>query len=276
MEDADLSYYAKLLDEVIDVFSVLVDPAAVPEVGSLATDELRAAREQQGHGAVWGDEPILLAYETAMICYRSALESGKAMVALMNGRFSAVPVSSLARSLAEVSGQAWWLLEPDIGCVRRVRRLQALRYRSASEGERAAKADGAASDEYHRYTETTTEVEQYSRTLGLDVPRRDRFVYICGEERLATASHRVVSMFADVDVPSVYRLYSGFPHGELFALRQAFSSSSHGDGLRHFQPIITNEAFKGAVAVASYALYPPAARLSCLFGFDKPHAPALD
>jgi hypothetical protein len=181
------------------------------------------------------------------------------MVALMSGRFWAVSVSILARSLAEAASQAWWLQEPDIGCVRRVRRLQASRYRSASEGERAATADGASNEEYRRYTETTAEVEQYSRTLGLDIPRRDRLVYACGDERLATASRRVASMFVDVDVPTVYSLDSGFPHGELLALRQGFESSGHRAGFRHIRPIITDEAFKGAVAVASYALYPPGA-----------------
>jgi hypothetical protein len=195
------------------------------------------------------------------------------MVALMTGQFSPIPVAVLARSLAEMASQAWWLLEPEIGCAQRVRRLQALRYRSASQGEQAARADGAERHEYHYYTETTDEVEQYSRALGLEVPSRDKFVYVCGEERLETASRRVVAMFADVDVPSVYNLYSGFPHGELFALQQGFEVSGESDGLRYFRPVLTNDAFKGAVAIASYALYPPGARLAQLFGLDIPETP---
>jgi len=276
VDEAELSIHAKLLADVIDVFSVLVDPAVVPNVGSPAAGELQAAREQQGQSGVWGDEPFHRAYASAMMCYGAALESAKATVTLMNGQFSAIPMSVLARSMVEVASQAWWLLEPDIGCVRRVRRLQALRYRSGSEGERAARADGAANDDYHRYTETTAEVEQYSRKLDLEVPRRDGRVYVCGGERLETATRRVVAMFADVDVPSVYNLYSGFPHGELFALRQGFESSSDRDGLSHFRPVITDDALKGVVAVASYSLYPPGARLSCLFGLDMPEVPTSE
>jgi hypothetical protein len=41
VDKAELSIHAKLLADVIDVFSVLVDPAVVPNIGSPAAGELR-------------------------------------------------------------------------------------------------------------------------------------------------------------------------------------------------------------------------------------------
>jgi hypothetical protein len=64
--------------------------------------------------------------------YHAALDHGKAMVALMTGAFTAVPVVTLARALVEVAGQAWWLLEPGIGHVGRLERPQILRYRMST------------------------------------------------------------------------------------------------------------------------------------------------
>jgi hypothetical protein len=124
--------------------------------------------------------------------YHVALDHARTMVALTSGEYSAGSASVLARALVEVASQTWWLLEPDIGHVRRVRRLQTFRYRSALEGEKAAKADGATADEYWTYTETTAQVEQCSRDLALETPYVDRSkrwpVYVCCTERLPTAS----------------------------------------------------------------------------------------
>jgi hypothetical protein len=69
--------------------------------------------------------------------YKVALDHASAMVVLTNAEHSAVSVSVLARALVEVASQAWWLLEPGIGHANRVRRLLALRCRSAREGEKA-------------------------------------------------------------------------------------------------------------------------------------------
>jgi hypothetical protein len=273
VDEVQLKAHAELLDEVVEILSVLVDPRVAPEPGCAAIEELRAARELPAGGGRWGEEPVRLAYGWAMVCYRAALEQAKATAALMSGAYSAVPAAILARSVAETASQAWWLLEPGIGCRRRVCRLQALRYRSACEGERAAKADGASNDQYHRYTETTEAVNRYSLALGLEEPRREGYVCICEGERLESASRRVVAMFADVDVPSVYNLHSGYSHGELFALREGFEVSYNDRGLPHARPLLSGEAFKQAVAVASYALYPPGHRLSALLGIDPPPQP---
>jgi hypothetical protein len=66
-------------------------------------------------------------------------------------------------------------------------------------------------------------------------------------------------------VPSVYNLYSGYAHGYPFALGR-----EHVQDAMRYQPLVNEDSFKGAVAVASYALYPPGARLSELFGLDSP------
>lgn len=273
MNEAELESHAALLGEVVEIFSVLVDPRVEPAPGCTAERELQVTKELPAKDGVWGNGPLHLAYGTALICYRAALEQAGAVAQLMGGARSAVPAGVLARSVAETASQAWWLLESGIGGKRRVQRLQALRFRSACEGEKAAKVDGAIADQYGRYTETTQVVESYSQTLGLDVPRRDGRVYVCGEERLGTPSHRVPAMFADVDVPSVYNLQSGYPHGELFALRQGFELTDEGARFPHARPLQSAEAFTAAVAVASYSLYPPGYRLSTLYGLDRPAAP---
>jgi hypothetical protein len=268
MDDTTLDAQAKLLADVIDIYSVLVDPRVVPGSGSLAGPELRAVREEPGQTAFWGDEPIRAAYAQAVMNYSVALEHGKAMVMLMTGAFTAIPVIVLARALVEVAGQAWWLLEPEIGHVKRVSRLLILRYRSAVEGQRAAEADGLAEADYHIYTETTAQVEAVSRELQLAAPcwsKKDR-TYVCGIEKLPSATDLIRGMFAKVDVPSVYNLYSGYTHGQRFALLREFEQGS---------PVINEESFKGAVAIASYALYPPGERLSDLFGLDRDEGSGL-
>jgi hypothetical protein len=180
---------------------------------------------------------------------------------------SAAPVLVLARSVVETASQAWWLLDPQIGFIDRVQRLQALRWRSACEGERAAAADGAAQDQYASYTETLADVERDSQTLGLEIPERAAHgVYVCGTQRLPTPSCRVRQMFDAVDVPSVYSLFSGFTHGELFALRQAFEVADIKRYAIRRKALSNEELFKCAVAVTAFALSGMACRLATMFG----------
>lgn len=273
VDEAELQSHAKLLSEVVEIFSVLVDPRVEPAPGSAADRELSATQELPAKQGTWGDGPLQLAYGTALIYYQAALEQVGAVAQLMSGEYSAVPAGVLARAVAETASQAWWLLEPDIGGKRRVQRLQALRFRSACEGEKAANADGSTADQYGWYIETIDAVMRYSRALGLEDPGRDGRVYFCGKERLMTPSRRVPAMFAEVDIPSVYHLQSGYPHGELFALRQGFELSDEGGCLPYVRPIQSAEAFKATVAVASYSLYPPGYRLSTLYGLDRPTPP---
>lgn len=201
----------------------------------------------------------------------AALELADAVARLLGCEHSAVPAGVLARTVAETAGQAWWLLEPGIGGTRRVQRLQALRFRSAGEGEKAARADGARPGEYGRYTETTATVTSYSRALGIEAPRLDGFACVCGEERRLTPSRRVPAMFGEVDVPSFYNLQSGYPHGELFALRQGFELSGGQDSFPWARPIRSAEAFKATVAFASYSLHPAGFRLKTLYGHTDGH-----
>jgi hypothetical protein len=261
-----LSEYAKLLRDVVDTYDVLVDPRVIPAPCSPAAQELDAACKQPGLAGAWGEEPVRMAYGLASMQYRTALEHARAMVALMTGVSTAVPAVVLARALVEVAGQVWWLLEPGIGHVGRIERLQILRFRSAVEGQRAAEADGLPAAMYGQYTETTAQVEDSSRRLDLVVPawsKRDR-AYICGNEQLPSAASLVRGLFDMVDVPSVYNLYSGYAHGHAFALGR-----EHVQDSMSYQPLVNEDSFKGAVAVASYALYPPGERLTELFGLDS-------
>jgi hypothetical protein len=261
--------YAKLLADVGETWDVLVDPRVIPAPGSPAIQEFQAACEHCCQAGVWAEEPVRRAYGLALMQYHAALQHAEAMVALMTGAFTAVPVVALARALVEVAGQAWWLLEPEIGYVSRVERLQILRFRNAAEGQRAAEADGIPEVAYGQYTETTAQVADYSRRLDLAVPmwsKPDR-TYVCGNEKLPSATRLVRGLFDAVDVPSVYNLYSGYAHGYPFALWREYAETN-ADGVLRYRPVVNEESFMGAVAVAAYALYPPGARLSKLFGLD--------
>src|SRR6266567_997941 len=124
------------------------------------------------------------------------------MAALMTGAYTAIPAIVLARALVEVTSHAWWLLEPEIGHVKRVCRLQVLRHQSAVHGQRAAEADGVPDDDYHTYTETVAQVAAASEALALVAPRwpgSDR-THICDSVKLPSATTLVRDMFSRVDV----------------------------------------------------------------------------
>lgn len=112
-------------------------------------------------------------------------------------------------------------------------------------------------------------VEDYSRSLGMAVPARQRRSYVCGTQQLPPISRRVIDMFREIDVPSVYGHYSAFSHGDVSALQQGFQETRAPDGHRFYRPVIDEDTIKGAVAAASWALYPPAYRATTLLGLGQ-------
>lgn len=269
VNDSALNRYAELLAEAVETLGVALNPAITPAPGSPAASELRAACEEPARTGAWGERPVRTAYALASMNYRAALEQARAMAALMTGEFTAVPVIVLARALVEIVSQTWWLLEPEIGHLKRVRRLQALRYRSAVEGQLAASADGIPEEDHHLYTETTAQVEKYSQSLDLEVPYKDGYVCVCGTERLKSPSRRINDMFKEVDVPSVYNIYSGFSHGELFALWQGYEIGTDDRQADYYLPAINELSFQGAVSMVTYALSAAGYRAVKLFGLDQ-------
>jgi len=91
--------------------------------------------------------------------------------------------------------------------------------------------------------------------------------YGTAEARAGLATALVRGLFDKVDVPSVLGLYSGYAHGHPFALWREHAEEVVGDALC-YRPLVNEDSFKGAVTIASYALYPPGERLSKLFGLD--------
>jgi len=177
-----------------------------------------------------------------------------------NGR-SAVSASVVPRALVEVGSQAWWILEPDIGHVSRVERMVAMRFRSAREGEKTASADGVPVEAHHTYTETTKQVEEYAIGLGLQAPRVDTSkrwrVFVYGSERLRTAGCRIKEMFADIDLPSVYPLFSGYSHGELFALLREFEHIVRGNLGSQYRSVTNQKQFTLASLETPYLGFLP-------------------
>jgi hypothetical protein len=268
MTPAELAAYAAHLRNTVDFFGVLTDPQVAPRPGSPADQELAEARILSLGDGIWGEDRVLTVYAAALMSYTAALDEAVAMAAVITaGVRTAIPAVVLARSIAELCAQAWWLLELRLGARGRVERLQCLRMRSAIEGERAAEANGIDEADWHEYTETQAEVREYSRKLGLGEPRRERHVHVCGSQRMPSVSYNVAIMLGDAGVQAAYNIHSGFAHGELFALWQGFERASDGALIR---PVVKEPTLQGAVAVAARALYYPAARLSEQFGLDVP------
>jgi len=143
MTPSELDRYAAHLRSTMEIFAVVTDPQVTPRRGSPADRELAEARTLSASHGIWGEDRVRTAYQAALMSYTAALDEGLAMAAMITGGVrTAIPAVVLSRSIAEVCGQAWWLLEPGVGARGRVERLQCLRLRSAIEGERAAEADG--------------------------------------------------------------------------------------------------------------------------------------
>lgn len=268
MTPSELARYAIHLRSTVEHFGVLADRQVTPRSGSTADQELSEARTLSLADGIWGEGRVRTAYQAALMSYTAALDEGLAAAAVLTGGVrTAIPAVVLSRSIAEVCSQAWWLLESGVGARGRVERLQCLRLRSAIEGERAAEADGIDRADWPRYTETQAQVREYSRKLGLAEPRRDGYVHVCGSQRMPSVSRMVPAMLSEVGVEGAYNIHSGFAHGEIFALWQGFG---HSDDGRLIRPVVNERTLQGAVAVAARALYCAAARLSDLFGLDRP------
>jgi hypothetical protein len=267
METSELAGYATHLRSTVEIFGVLTDPRILPQPGSSADRELAEARELAMSDGTWSEGPVRTVYAAALMSYTAALDEAQAMAAVITGGVrTAIPAVVLARSIAEITSQAWWLLELGTGARGRVERLQCLRLRSATEGEKAAEADGVDEADWGQYTETRAQVYEYSRRLGLDTPRKAGYVNVCGSQRMPSVSRMVAKMLSDVGVEAAYNIHSGFAHGELFALWQGFERSDDG---RLVRPVVHEPTLQGAVATVARALYCPAARLSDLFGLPR-------
>jgi Family of unknown function (DUF5677) len=249
-----------MLYDIAQTMDVIIHPGFIPLPDSPADQELTAARKEPSTSAAdtWDERPCRAAYALAIMNFAAALRYANSMAQLIPGG-DAASVIALARALVEAASQTWWLCEPGIGVRRRVMRMAALRHRGAINGEQAAHNDGVAEHDYSRYTETISQVTAWAAELGLPKQAKEGYAYVCGGERLPSASRRVADMLANLDIPSLYNLYSAYPHGEIFALRRGFEVIDDGHGF-HVRPIPDEEGLRGAVAVAGFTLAPSSAR----------------
>jgi hypothetical protein len=260
--------YGRLMLQTIGVMNLFDRPTDPPTPGSMAAGEFNEARIQPAAGDHWGEEPVRMALAVALMNYQAALEQARAAAALMTGEFTIIPTAAILRSIVDAASQAWWLLEPDIGLVARVRRMQAIRFRNASQGEWVARKLKIPLEEFRHYTETTEQVAEFSRRLSLEEPSRRKDAYMCGDQELPRPMSRASAIFADVEALTVFDLYLSFMQGELFSLWQAFEPGPALEGRLEHHLVIDEDAFLAAVAVISRALQAPATRGIRLFGLD--------
>jgi hypothetical protein len=82
--------------------------------------------------------------------------------------------------------------------------------------------------------------------------------------RASSSRRRALSRF----LRTRYNLYSGFAHGELYALWQSFEEVPTTDGQRLHRPAARIEPFWGAAATSIWALHAAELRAIVLFGPD--------
>jgi len=76
-------------------------------------------------------------------------------------------------------------------------------------------------------------------------------------------------MLGDIDLPSVYPIFSGYSHGDFFTLWREFDLAMKGTQQLCRNPAINEQSFRNAAGIASHALHPPAYRLMTIFGLDQ-------
>ena len=231
------SAYVAYLSSAVETFSTLTDQWVHSRPDSTAQGELAEARNFTLGDGVWGESPVREAYAVAASGYSAALDLGRAMTAVLASEaLTALPAMTLARSISRVSGQTWWLLDPDAGVMGRVERLQCLRFRGSLGARSIA---GNSEDEGHPHHQTAIgDVFEHSRTLGLDNPRMDGPFCVCGAQRLPPAASLAAAMVDDLEIDSAYGVLGGFSRGDLFALRQAFEP---GRAIQVVHPVMDEE-----------------------------------
>lgn len=265
MRHSGPSAYAAYLSSAVETFSALTDPWAVSRPDSTAQSELAEARDFVLGAGVWGEAPVREAYAVAASGYSAALDLGRAMTAVLSSEaLTALPAVTLARSISQVTGQTWWLLDPGVGVRGRVERLQCLRFRG-SPGTRTVA--GSGEDEGRPRDGTPTgDVFAHSRRLGLDNPRMDGHFCVCGAQRMPPAVSLTAAMVDDMGMDSDYLVLEGFSRGDLFALRQAFEP---GPASQVVHPIMDERMLLSAVTIAVRCLFSVAVRFVDLFGIEE-------
>ncbi|MFJ9901265.1 hypothetical protein ACIQPR_49020 [Streptomyces sp. NPDC091280] len=178
----------------------------------------------------------------------------------------------VARSAVEIASTVWWLMEPGIGVRRRVCRELVLSLTSA----RRAKQVAQGMDVSQMVTDALQQesrVLQRVADLNIGQPTSGNRPVIEGEQA-ETATVQTAQMLRAVLPPndsaeSVYRVYSGVTHGELYALMNFMAPgvSSNGEAKLywHLDPVVLDSTVQVAIAAFGEAF----GRIRQVMGWGK-------
>lgn len=210
-----------VLEEAVEVATKYLDaPVWQPVPRSEGAGDL--ANGETGTGGPWGDGPVRTAHALTHALLDAAVAHIRALALLYVGSPPPMAPTTVARSVFETAGTAWWLMEPGIGARSRVARVTSERLRSAREAAKAIsllQGSVTPSD----YSETETQVIMYATGLGLTATAGDP--RIDGQVRpnstdLITTLFTTDSALSRPQAQLVYPVYSGVAHGLLYGIQQ--------------------------------------------------------
>jgi hypothetical protein len=180
-----------------------------------------------------------------------------------------IQLEPLTRAAIEAASEAWWLAEPSVGALVRVRRLQLIRFASAENLEKTVRELGRtepASD----FGETTPDVIAECTNLGISTPTRSgRGPLTCDGEKLPSYTARAKEFLNAMGAPGVYAIYSGTAHAEIYAMYRSFQQTGTAGGEPRFDLQGDPELVHAAVHGVLVALVGPVTRCADLFGWDR-------
>lgn len=212
--------------ELVDCEQVWDAPFADSEAGSEMAAE-NASRDTE----CW---PWLLAATFSRWALQVAVEQGRGLRAVIAQGASSYAAGLLCRGVLECCSLAWWLLEPQIGAERRLRRVLVYRLHTAWQTEHAVAALDRREEDRLEYGELPQAIEKEISDLGFDFSpkrakandrRRPPGRFSCGEEVWPGSTQRVAALvkcfWPEPKLP--YAVLSAVAHGELLGLSRSLT-----------------------------------------------------
>ena len=190
----------------------------LPAENSLAMGEL--AREATHAGPEpWGDDPLQAAHNSSGLLIYAANDCARAMTDLLRPQRTPVFAHTvLARSVLELAGRAWWLLDPDVGDRLRVARGMNERIFGLSQQDRMPLDRAEAA----RARDRRKALFEVGASLGFQKVRRNRnSLPMLDEDRpgLTEIIRKLMATGDDAGLGEfVYGLFSAVAHGTTFGL----------------------------------------------------------
>jgi len=186
-----------------------------PAVGSVAAQDL-SNQQRRTDGAPWGQEPAFTLQSLALMRLAAAADNlaatGLLIAAKREGLYSPW---SVGRAVMEASGVAFWLLDPSLSIKDRVGRSLTDRLVSIASARRFGSKVGSGFNFEDRFQQ----VVEKTGVLDLHVMGEGWGRYV--ETPRPNKTQLVHDVLGPVVSPGIYSLFSGWAHGEAWAISEA-------------------------------------------------------